>query len=193
MKLSKKQKQQIGIFKTELLEKNQSINLFSRKEPKQQLKLLFDQAFLTGQSLSLILDRVLSPVLDIGSGNGFPGLFMGILYPKTTFYLCERSRKKSEFLKNVLNQAALPNVEVFCTNAEDIKESFSVILSQAALPTSKMLKLLNRLLSSKGQAFLWKSSRWKADWPEKSLFSPEVFKTYKLGSVDQILLKVVKS
>ena len=111
MQFSDTQKNQIEIFRAELLEKNKAINLFSRKNPNSQLKFLFDQDFLTGKYLSSALKQAESPVLDIGSGNGFPGLLMGILYPETLFYLCERNRKKSEFLKSVLSKAEIHNIK----------------------------------------------------------------------------------
>ena len=193
MGFSKKQNNQIETFKKLLLKKNQSINLFSRKNPDFQLNFLFDQAFLVGKYLSPILKQVQSPVLDIGSGNGFPGLFLAILYPKNLFCLCERSRKKSEFLKYLLSQVELSNVKVLCKNTEEIKTSFQVILSQAALPIDKMLKLLTKLLSQEGQAFLWKSCSWKKEWPAKSDFLPEIFKSYKIGALEQVLLRVKKS
>ena len=193
IKLSEKQKQQIEVFKAQLLEKNQAINLFSRKNPEQQIKLLFEQAFLTGKSLAPAFNQAKGPVLDIGSGNGFPGLFMGILYPELIFYLCERNRKKAEFLKYVLAEADILNIKVLCKSAEGIRERFLLILSQAALPTAQMLKLLTKLLSQRGEAFLWKGPHWEKDWPNKAKFTHEVFNCYKMGSSKNILLRLRKT
>lgn len=192
MELSEAQKNQIEVFKMELLKRNKVISLFSRKNPNSQLKLLFDQGFLTGKYLSSIFKQAKSPVLDIGSGNGFPGLFMGILYPKAVFYLCERNRKKAEFLKTISSKARIPNIRILYQSAEEINTTFEVILSQAALPVEKMLKLLTKLLSHKGQAFLWKNSSWKEEWPGNKGFIPEVFKSYKAGNTERILLKLTK-
>ena len=184
--------EQVTIFKKKLLEKNQEINLVSRKDPEKQIQFLFDQAFLTGKSLSSVFSSLKSPVLDIGSGNGFPGLCLGIFYPKNFFCLCERSRKKAEFLKYVLNSTKISNVKVECKTAEDIKDTFSVILSQAALPTARMLKLLERLLTPQGEAFLWKSSHWKKVWPEKTHFTAEAFASYQKKNSTSILLRLRK-
>lgn len=193
MKLSNKQEQQINFFKKELLEKNKVINLFSRKNPEKQINFLFDQAFLSGKVLSSVLSENSGPVLDIGSGNGFPGLFMGILFPETFFYLCERNRKKAEFLKYVLTESSCKNVKVLCKEAEEMEKQFSLILSQAALPTKQMLKLLTKLLSSEGEAFLWKGACWKKEWPEKTEFIPELFKSYEIENLKYVLLRVRKT
>ncbi len=193
MKLSQKQNNQVKVFKKLLLEHNPSINLFSRKNPDSQLKFLLDQGFQTGKFLSPVLKALQThPVFDIGSGNGFPGLLFSVLYSNNYFYLCERNRKKAEFLKWVLNKADIANAEVLCQNAEDIKKIFKIILSQAAMPLKEMLSLLGKLLSQDGQAFLWKSPSWKIEWPKDSVFTPEVFKSYNLGTVEQVLLKLKK-
>ena len=193
MQLSEKQKNQIKAFKKSLMEKNRSINLFSKKNPQAQLNLLLDQGFLTGLALRTALQSPDDPVLDIGSGNGFPGLFMAILFPKTQFFLCEKTRKKAEFLKFISNKANISNTKVLPQKAEEIKTSFSNIISQAALPVEKMLKLLNKILDKKGQAFLWQSFNWELSWPETQEFIPTVFKSYRINNSEKILLRVTKT
>ena len=193
MKLSKKQKSQVSIFKTLLLEKNKSINLFSRKNSYFQIKFLFDQAFLTAEKLSFVLQSSTDPILDVGSGNGFPGLLLSILYPESSFYLCESNIKKSEFLKYTLSKTNLVNARVLCQRAEEIKKPFKIIVSQAAMPSIKMLKLLENLLAKKGQAFLWKKTSWEKDWPTKSLFISEVIPSQELEALGQVLLSVKRS
>ena len=107
------QSRQINIFKACLLEKNQSVNLFSRKNSELRLKCLMDQALLAGRVLSPVLKRAKGPVLDVGSGGGFPGLVFSVLFPGTLFYLCERNKKKAEFLKYALNRTKTLNARVF--------------------------------------------------------------------------------
>ena len=192
MRLSKKQKTQIMAFKKALIEKNKFINLFSKKNPQTQLNLLLDQGILTGQALRPVFKSSGDPVLDIGSGNGFPGLFMAILFPKTNFFLCEKIRKKAEFLKFISSEAKISNTKVLPQRAEEIKTTFSIVISQAALPVEKMLKLLNKILDKKGQAFLWQSSNWKTAWPETQKFTPWIFKSYKVNNFEKILLRVIK-
>ncbi len=193
MRLSDRQKKQIKIFREILMEKNRLINLLSRKEPSARFSFLLEQGTLAGQALSPVFQSFSGPVLDIGSGNGFPGLLFAVFFPKTKFLLCEKKRKKAEFLKLALSETGASNGQALCQRAEEMKGPFSLILSQAALPLDKMLKLLNKILDKKGQAFLWQSSGWRAFWPETQNFIPEVFKAYKTRGSQKILLKVTKA
>lgn len=188
--LSARQKKQIQIFKTELLEKNQRINLFSRKDPANQLKLLLDQGILTGGFLSPILSQSQSSVLDLGSGNGFPGLLFAIFFPQTQFILCEKNRKKAEFLKHTAVKAKISNASVLCRRAEDLESSYCMVLSQAAIPLKKMPKLLDKILSPAGQAFLWQSPNGAEHWSNNKALSLKRFKSYKIQKSEKILLQV---
>ena len=193
MNFTDRQKQQLEIFKKCLLEKNKALNLFSRKKPDSQLKFLFEQGKISAGFFSSILSSAPGPVLDIGSGNGFPGLFFAVLYPKSLFYLCEISRKKSEFLKYSASEIGVSNVKILCKRAETIEKKFPLIFSQAAMPTVKMLKLLPKLLAVNGQVFLWKSPSWEEEWPKNKDFVPEVFKTYKLNGQNKVLLRLKRA
>lgn len=188
--LSKKQTKQIQIFKTQLLKTNQNINLFSRKNPENILEFLLNQSLLAGKSLQLRQDQ--SPVLDIGSGAGFPGIVFAVLFPKLCFVLCERQLKKAEFLKYILNQMEITNTKVFFGSVEDIGKSFPCVLSQAAMPLEKMLKILEKALSPKGQAFLWHSRAWKKAWPKTKKFKVQELTSYKIQNLEKVLLKIQK-
>lgn len=192
MELLKNQKEQIQTFKEILLEKNKSINLFSRKNPSLQLNILLEQGLITGGLMKTVLNSPASPILDIGSGNGFPGLLFAILYPRQSFILCESSRKKSEFLKYVLSSAKISNAEVLCQRAEDIEKRFTKILSQAAISLEKILNVLDKVLTPKGEAFLWQSSSWKDHWPETKRFRSELFKLYQIQGSEKALVRVKK-
>ena len=89
------QVRQIERFKGNLIEFGGRFNLFSRAG--QELEGLFEEGLVTGQLLSPLFST--TPVLDLGSGNGFPGLVCGILHPKTPFILCEKNRKTSGISK----------------------------------------------------------------------------------------------
>ncbi len=190
-RLSQGQEKQIQSFKGLLLEHNSSFNLLSRKNPQTQLRFLCRQVFYTAEVLSPFFQNI-HPVLDLGSGNGFPGLFLAILFPKNHFFLCERKRKKAEFLKFALHKAKIFNSKVFCQEAESLKKPFEIILSQAALPLDKMAKILTSLLKKPtGSAFLWQNETWPAKWHKDKAFSLKVFKTYKeRGFSQKILLKI---
>ena len=190
IKLTEKQSQQIQNFQKISLEKNLSINLVSRKKPQKQWKILLKQGLLSAEFLSPVLNSSQEDILDIGSGNGFPGLLFALLFPNRKFYLCERIRKKAEVLKNLKYQLDLHQVQILCQPAEELNRSFDLIFSQAGLPLEKMTKLLRKVLSPKGQAFLWHSENWSKKKKSFSQMKIEVFKTYKINTKAKCLLRV---
>jgi len=94
---------QIETFKTILRKSNTQINLFSRKNFEIQIEKLFKDTMYTMPFFKNIFNSD-EEILDVGSGNGFPGMICAIFYPKSRFILCERNRKKAEFLKHVAFQ-----------------------------------------------------------------------------------------
>ena len=192
MNLTKKQTEQIQSFQKSILEQNQSLNLISRKNPQKQWELLLEQGLLSAEILAPVLKSSSADILDIGSGNGFPGLLFAMLFPKRNFYLCERIRKKAEFLKNLKHKLTLTNAHILCQSAEKLNRSFDLILSQASLPLEKMTKLLQKVLSVKGQAFLWQTEKGDKERLLSPSFQLEVFKTYKFKNKNKLLLKVQK-
>ena len=171
--LTQKNLAQIQNFSEKLLEKNQQINLISRKNPKEQIAKLLKESMASALLLKPFFQKKNQKILDIGSGNGFPGLFFAILFPQHTFYLCERRRKKAEAIKWLSSQCQLPNTQVLCETAEKLNPDYDSLLSQACLPIDKMNQLLKKLLKPKAQAFLWLSKKQAQSF--KSSFSIEIF------------------
>lgn len=106
-----------------LLNYNKTINLFSRKEPGVIIKHFLDA--LVGSFQLDFTDKI----IDIGSGNGLPGLIIAIMYPKTRVKIYERKERKSVFLNIVKKKLNLNNVEIYNSNFQNPKhEGFSIIM-----------------------------------------------------------------
>ena len=149
---------QIEIFKKLLLQKNQKLNLISRRNPNQNIEDLLREGKESVSCLKSFFE-IKQKVLDIGSGNGFPGLLFAIFFPKSQFYLCERKRKKAEAIKWIASQCFLSNIRVLCQSAEELKPEYDIILSQASMPLIKMEILLKRILGTSSHAFIWTSEK----------------------------------
>ena len=109
--ISKDKIDHIDRYYDELMKFNRTINLISSNSVKSADIVHFADSISACQIIepALILD---APVYDFGSGNGFPGLIFGILFPKTKVILIERDSKKAEFLKHLRGILNLRSVEV---------------------------------------------------------------------------------
>lgn len=132
---------------------NRAFNLVSR----QDIGRLETRHILDSLALGMWMSRDLGVgshhrLLDIGSGGGFPGMILAILWPDTHVTLLDRSAKKTRFLERSANTLGLANIEVKChdVEAEPLSERFDFITSRAVAPVSMMWPWVCRNLSPDG-------------------------------------------
>jgi 16S rRNA (guanine527-N7)-methyltransferase len=107
---------------------NAKINVISRKD--------IDELYVKHVLHSLGIAKVLefqpkSTVLDVGTGGGFPGIPLAILYPETRFYLIDVIAKKIKVVNEVATALGLKNVKAEQLRAENVKGDFDFIVSRA--------------------------------------------------------------
>ncbi len=107
---------------------NAKINLISRKDIEE----LYVKHVL--HSLAIAKIQKFEPgtyVLDVGTGGGFPGIPLAILFPETRFYLIDVILKKINVVKAVADAIGLKNVKAEQLRAENVKGDFDFIVSRA--------------------------------------------------------------
>lgn len=107
---------------------NAKINVISRKD--------IDELYVKHVLHSLGIAKVIefqpkSTVLDVGTGGGFPGIPLAILFPETRFYLIDLIAKKIKVVNEVASSLGLENVKAEQIRAENIKTDFDFIVSRA--------------------------------------------------------------
>lgn len=107
---------------------NAQINVISRKDTED----FYERHVLHSLGIVKIMEFADgSSVLDIGTGGGFPGIPLAILFPNVRFHLVDSIGKKIKVVTEVATALGLTNVRATHARAEDIKEQFDFIVSRA--------------------------------------------------------------
>ncbi len=91
-------------------------------------------------------------IVDVGAGNGLPGLVLAVLYPTARFVLVESIAKKVAFLRAAVGETAAGNVEVLRARAEALPPAgYDAAIARAAMPVAQWLALGARLVRAGGR------------------------------------------
>ena len=126
--LSTLQKQQFELLQQLYSDWNSKINVISRKDIDE----LYTRHVL--HSLAIAKIQAFEPgtyVLDVGTGGGFPGIPLAILFPESRFYLIDVILKKINVVKAISESLGLKNVKADQLRAENVKGDFDFIVSRA--------------------------------------------------------------
>ena len=107
---------------------NAQINVISRKD----IDLLYERHILHSLGIAKICKFLPgSHVLDVGTGGGFPGVPLAILFPETQFLLVDAIGKKIKVVNEVANNIGLKNLKAVHSRAEQVNQNFDFIVSRA--------------------------------------------------------------
>lgn len=126
--ITQKQQQQFEQLLPLYIEWNEKINVVSRKDIDQ----LYERHVLHSLGIAKIID--FSPktrLLDVGTGGGFPGIPLAILFPESNFVLVDSIGKKIKVVNEVATALGLKNVEAYHQRAEVAEGKFDFIISRA--------------------------------------------------------------
>jgi 16S rRNA (guanine527-N7)-methyltransferase len=105
----------LSLYLDLLLKWNARTNLTAIRDPEEIVRRHFGESLFAGQHIGPC-----DTLLDLGSGAGFPGLPIAILYPKMRITLAESQNKKSTFLREAVRTLSLENVEIWPSRAESM-------------------------------------------------------------------------
>lgn len=139
--LTDNQKKQIKLLQPLYEEWNEKINVISRKD--------IDNLFVNHVLHSLAIAKIVSfksgtKVLDVGTGGGFPGIPLAILFPDTQFHLIDSIGKKITVVKNIAEGLGLKNIKAEQIRAEQVKGEYDFIVSRAVTRLKEFYSWVNR-------------------------------------------------
>ena len=127
---------------------NQKINVISRKD----IDALYERHVLHALGIAKVLSFAPNArILDVGTGGGFPGIPLAILFPKTDFYLVDSIQKKIGVVNAVAAAVGLKNVKATHQRAEEVNEKFDFVVSRAVTQMPRFVEWVQNKISSTQQ------------------------------------------
>lgn len=139
--LSSLQKDKISMLQSLYLRWNSKINVISRKD--------MDNFFVRHVLHSLSIAKIISfksrtRILDVGSGGGFPGIPLAIMFPESEFSLLDSVKKKTGVISAITKELNLVNVTTVRKRAEDEESKYDFITGRAVTQFNKFVKLTTK-------------------------------------------------
>ncbi|MBD5193087.1 MAG: 16S rRNA (guanine(527)-N(7))-methyltransferase RsmG [Bacteroidales bacterium] len=142
--LTDRQREQFAALGDLYRDWNEKINVVSRKD--------IDNLYLHHVLHSLAIAKFLTPVegtsfMDMGTGGGFPGIPLAIMWPDCEFHLIDRIGKKIKVASSVAESVGLTNVTFQHGDIAECKRKFDYVVSRAVMTLPELVKLVRRNVS----------------------------------------------
>lgn len=125
---------------------NAKINVISRKD----IGNLYTHHVLHSLGIARIIQFMPgTTILDVGTGGGFPGIPLAIMFPECKFHLVDRIGKKIKVAQEIAQAIGLQNVTLAHCGVEEDKNKYDFIVSRAVMPLGDLLKLIRKNVSTK--------------------------------------------
>lgn len=124
---------------------NEKINVISRKD----IDNLYEHHVLHSLAIAKLIGfKDDTNVLDFGTGGGFPGIPLAILFPNANFKLIDGTGKKIRVATEVANAIGLESVRAQHLRGEEEKEKFDFVVSRAVMPLPDLMKIVRKNIAS---------------------------------------------
>ena len=181
---------------------NAKINVISRKD----IQNLYEHHVLHSLGIAKVVNfRDETTVMDLGTGGGFPGIPLAILFPHVQFHLVDSVGKKVKVANEVATAIGLKNVKFSHARAEEIKEQYDFVVTRAVMPMVDLVKVArknikkeqhnavpNGIIALKGGELNGEIASMKniaTVWELSDFFDEEYFKTKKVVHVTIVTRK----
>ena len=147
IEINNNQLKQLNRYYELLVEYNEKMNLTGITEKNQ----VYLKHFYDSLTINKIIDlNTIQTLCDVGTGAGFPGMVIKILFPKIKITLVDSLNKRIEFLNVVINELGLENIDTLHSRIEDYgkntREIFDVVTARAVAPLNVLLEYCTPLV-----------------------------------------------
>lgn len=149
--LTDTQREQISKLQALYEDWNQKINVISRKD----IGNLYEHHVLHSMAIAkAITFKAGTKILDFGTGGGFPGIPLAILFPECQFTLIDGTGKKIRVATEVANSLGLKNVNAIHRRGEEEKGKYDFVVSRAVMPLPDLIKIIRKNIARQNQNIL---------------------------------------
>lgn len=146
-KLTERQKEQFAALLPLYEDWNSKINVISRKD----MEHFYEHHVMHSLAIAKYFEMLPGMrVMDLGTGGGFPGIPLAILFPQTEFYLIDGTGKKITVVNAVKDAIGLQNVVAEHKRAEEVKEKFDIVTGRAVMTLPEIVNLAGNKLRIRG-------------------------------------------
>ena len=146
--LSAEQQQQFAALDALYRDWNAKINVISRKD----IDNLYEHHVLHSMAIARMVNfRSGTRILDFGTGGGFPGIPLAILFPECQFKLIDGTGKKIRVAQEVCNAIGLKNCHPEHLRGEDEKGSYDFVVSRAVMPLPDLVKIVRKNIAKESK------------------------------------------
>ena len=139
--LSEQQKTQFAALYDLYTDWNSKINVISRKD----ITNLYEHHVLHSLGIAKVINFTPdTQIMDLGTGGGFPGIPLAILFPEVQFHLVDSIGKKVKVATEIANAIGLKNVTFRHCRAEEEKRKFDFVVSRAVMPLGDLIKIIRK-------------------------------------------------
>ena len=146
--ITEEQRQRFAALDALYRDWNSKINVISRKD----IDNLYEHHSLHSLGIAQVIKfKPGTRVMDLGTGGGFPGIPLAIMFPDVHFHLVDSIGKKIRVCDEVRTALGLTNVTTEWTRGENLKDKYDFVVSRAVMPLTDLVKLVRKNISPKAQ------------------------------------------
>lgn len=124
---------------------NSKINVISRKD----IDNLYEHHVLHSLGIAEVINfKPGTKIMDLGTGGGFPGIPLAIMFPECHFHLVDSIGKKVKVCTEVAQALNLKNVTTEWTRAENIRNKYHFVVSRAVMPLADLVKIVRKNIAT---------------------------------------------